>query len=174
MDSNSSNNRSDKVLFWNIRGINSQEKWDAIREKINESACHVLCLQETKRESFDSFYIRKFCLRSLDKFTFFPSIGASRGILTAQNSSLFDGTVIQSNSYAIKVELFSRLDNSTIHISNVYGPANSTQKQGFITWLMNLDTSEFEDWVLGGDFNLIKGPENRNKPGEEVTKNEHV
>lgn len=35
---------------------------------------------------------------------------------------------------------------------------------------MNLDTSEFEDWVLGGDFNLIKGPENRNKPGEEVTK----
>jgi exonuclease III len=43
------NNRFTKVLFWNIRGINSQEKWDALRDKINESACHVLYLQETKR-----------------------------------------------------------------------------------------------------------------------------
>ena len=36
---------------------------------------------------------------------------------------------------------------------------------GFITWLMNFDTSDFDDWVLGGDFNLIRYPENRNKLG---------
>jgi hypothetical protein len=30
---------------------------------------------------------------------------------------------------------------------------------------MNLDSSDFDPWVLGGDFNLIRGPENRNKPG---------
>lgn len=39
------------------------------------------------------------------------------------------------------------------------------QKQGFITWLMNFDTSEFDDWIIGGDFNLVRHPDNRNKPG---------
>jgi len=34
---------------------------------------------------------------------------------------------------------------------------------------MNLDNSEFEDWVVAGDFNLIRHPENRNKPGGDLT-----
>jgi len=46
------------ILSWNIREINSQEKWDAIRSKIFESNCDVICLQETK-ESFDANYLKK-------------------------------------------------------------------------------------------------------------------
>jgi hypothetical protein len=34
---------------------------------------------------------------------------------------------------------------------------------------MNFDTVIFEDWVLGGDFNLIKHSENINKPGGDIT-----
>jgi hypothetical protein len=34
---------------------------------------------------------------------------------------------------------------------------------------MNLDTSDFVDWLLAGDFNLIRFPKNRNKPGGELT-----
>jgi hypothetical protein len=33
---------------------------------------------------------------------------------------------------------------------------------------MNLDTSEYEHWALGGDFNLIRSPENRNKAGGDI------
>jgi hypothetical protein len=101
----------------------------------------------------------------LDQFAFFPSIGASGRLLTVWNSSLFDGTVVQANSYAITVKLFCRFDNTELFVTNIYGPASSPQKQGLTTWLMNLDTSDFEDWVLGGDFNLIRSSENRNKPG---------
>lgn len=159
------NNRSNKILFWNIRGINSQEKWDAIRDKITESACQVVCIQETKRENFDNFYIRKFCPRTLDQFAFFPSVGASGGLLTVWNGSVFDGTVVQANSYTVTIKLVCRFDNKVMHVSNIYGPAQATMKQGFVTWLMNLDTDTFEDWVPGGDFNLIRSPENRNKNG---------
>jgi exonuclease III len=146
---NNTNNRSSKILFWNIRGINSQEKWDALREKITESACQVVCLQKTKREHFDSFYIKKFYPRNLDPFAFSSSVGASGGILTIWNSNLFDGSVVHTNSYAITVKLLNRLDNKTIHVSNIYGPSSAPQKMDFITWLMNFDTSDFEDWVLG-------------------------
>lgn len=95
------NNRHMKIMFWNVRGINSQEKWDAIRDKISESACHIICLQESKREVFDSFYIKRFCPRNIDNFAYSPSIGASGGLLTAWNSSMFDGSVVHVNSYDI-------------------------------------------------------------------------
>lgn len=38
----------------------------------------------------------------------------------------------------------------------------------FVPWLYNFDTSEFEDWNLAGDFNLIRSPENRNVSGANV------
>lgn len=97
------NNKFTKILFRNIRGINSQEKWDAIQDKISESACQVLCLQEIKREIFDHFYLKKFYPRSLDNFAFSPSIGASEGLLTIWNSSMFDGVIVHCNSYAIQL-----------------------------------------------------------------------
>lgn len=38
-----------RFLSWNIRGLNAQGKWDHIRNKINESSCQIMCLQETRR-----------------------------------------------------------------------------------------------------------------------------
>jgi exonuclease III len=102
------NNRNTKILVWNIRGINSKKKWDAIRNKIEESASQIICLQETKRESFDSFYIKKFCMRHLDQFAYAPSVGASGGIITIWNGSLYDGTIVQCNSYAVTVKMHCR------------------------------------------------------------------
>jgi hypothetical protein len=57
--------RSWKVTSWNIRGINSSSKWNAIRSKINETSCDILCIQETKREFFDEAYIIFFVPRPL-------------------------------------------------------------------------------------------------------------
>lgn len=135
--------------------------------KINESACQILCIPETKRESFDFFYIKKFYLRSLDKFVFFPSAGASGGLLTVWNSGFFDGFLVHANAYAIIVKFHCSLDNKIIHVTNVYGPVSSLEKAAFVTWLMNFNTSNFDDWVLGGDFNLIRHSDNRNRPGGE-------
>jgi exonuclease III len=70
-------NRIWEILSWNIRGINSESKWDVVRSKVYEAKCDVLCLQETKREFFDLQYIKKFCRRNLDHFVFLPSLGLS-------------------------------------------------------------------------------------------------
>jgi exonuclease III len=60
------------ILCWNIRGINESEKWDAVRDKIEESASSVICLLETKKENFDTCFIRKLAPRRFDKFDFIP------------------------------------------------------------------------------------------------------
>ena len=62
------NNRNWNILNWNIRGMNSEDKWLALRQKIDESDCNILCLQETKRENFDAAYIKNFCPNRINKF----------------------------------------------------------------------------------------------------------
>lgn len=39
-------------------------------------------------------------------------------------------------------------------------------KNNFINWLMSLNIPSNEYWLLVGDFNFIRSPENRNKHGE--------
>jgi exonuclease III len=79
------------ILCWNIRGINAEAKWDAVKSKINESACDIICLQETKREFFDSNYVKNFFPVQFDNFEFIPSIGASGGSIIVWNGSKFTG-----------------------------------------------------------------------------------
>lgn len=128
-----SNNRLTKILVWNIRGLNSQEKWDALRAKIAESDCQILCLQETKREHFDLFYLKKFCPRNLDKFVFFPSTGSSGGLITIWNGSFFDGTLVQANSYAISVNFCSLYDNKPFLCPTFMAPLAHLK-----SWLLSL------------------------------------
>jgi exonuclease III len=130
---------------WNVRGINSQCKWDALRDKINESTASMVCLQETKREHFHSSYLCKFCPRKLDKYAFQPSLGALGGLLIVWNGALFDGVVLQLNSYAISVKLTSQLSGASFCLTNIYSPSTSDGKAAFINWLYNFDTDGVTD-----------------------------
>jgi exonuclease III len=78
-------------LGWNIRGINSQAKWDVIHSKICKNHCSIICLQKTKQQHFDDCYVSKFTPSHLKKFAFSPSVGASKGLITIWNDSMFDG-----------------------------------------------------------------------------------
>lgn len=35
----------------------------------------------------------------------------------------------------------------------------------FINWLYNFESGFHDHWVLAGDFNLIRSPEDKNRPG---------
>lgn len=64
-----SNTRSWNIHVCNVRGIDTQAQWDAIRNKIVESASTIICLKETERD-FDQFYLRFFCHQHLVVLSF--------------------------------------------------------------------------------------------------------
>jgi hypothetical protein len=41
-----------------VRGLNDKDKWDLIRNKIEESNANIFCLQDTKKEHLDIRLIR--------------------------------------------------------------------------------------------------------------------
>jgi hypothetical protein len=51
------NSREWIILCHNIRGIILDKKWNSIKNKIQETKYEIICLQETKRESFDAQYL---------------------------------------------------------------------------------------------------------------------
>jgi exonuclease III len=70
-----------RILCWNVRGLNAENHQRALRSKIEESQCSIVCIQETKCENIDHKFIRKFCPKRFDTFVYSPSVGASGGIL---------------------------------------------------------------------------------------------
>jgi hypothetical protein len=100
-------NRVWNIMCWNIRGLNASGKWDVVRNKLEESACSIVCLQETKRDHFDMAFIRNFAPRHFDCFDFVPADGASGGLLTLWTSSCFRGTVTEKRKYCLTVTFSS-------------------------------------------------------------------
>ena len=158
-------NKSWNVLSWNIRWINSESKLLAIRNAIDISGCSVLCIQETKWESFDLVFIKSFCPKRFDKFVFAPSIGASGGILTVWNSSVFVGTPWHVESFAVGVSFVSTQSNDSWNLVNVYGPCTGQRRLDFTSWLFDLHIPDTENWLILGDFNFIRSTDNRNRTG---------
>lgn len=145
MDSTSTEFRTWKVLCWNVRGLNSDGKWNSIRDKIIETACDVLCLQETKKDFFDTQFIKNICPPQFDSFLYVPSVGASGGIITIWKSSLLDGTLAFQHDFALSVNFTSKFTDDDWLLTNVYGPSTHDGKRIFVDWLKNIQMPDHVD-----------------------------
>lgn len=158
-------NRTWCILDWNVRGINSQIRWDDLRKKIDESNCNIICIQETKREQFDQNYLRNFCPGKFNQFAYVPSIGNSGGLIIIWVGSQFNGTVVYQHQFEITMKFSCNISREEWTVTNVYGPTTTEGRSLFTNWLLSLEPDEDELWMIVGDFNLIRGPSNRNRPG---------
>jgi exonuclease III len=87
----------------------------------NETNCDIICLQEKKRALYEA-YLRNFCHRKYDKFSFHPSNGASGGTITIWHISKFASEPILDNEYAQMVKFWSSLANESWALINIYAP----------------------------------------------------
>jgi exonuclease III len=157
-----------KVLNWNVRGLNDPDKWTLIFNKIRESGCQVICFQESKKEQVDLAFIKKICPMNFDSFAFVPSIGRSGGIITIWNSSVFSGVEVFQNRYALPVELHATKSEVYWTLTNIYAPCVDNEQFQFLQWIHNIHIPADENYMMVGDFNLIRSPQDRNRPGGNV------
>jgi exonuclease III len=153
------------ILCWNIRGLNSKEKQLALSNAINSCGCAIICLQETKKSHFDAEFIKSCCPKRFDEFAYVPSAGASGGLIIIWNSSLFRGLVMHCEIFALSVHFTSKQSTHAFTLINIYGPCTGEERDNFVQWLNDVNIPDDEDWLLLGDFNFIRSPSNRNKPG---------
>ena len=143
-----------------------RKKLLALSNAISVSGCAIVCLQETKKPVIDLAFIKSCCPKRFDKFAYIPSRGASGGLLAVWNSSIFSGTVIVQEDFALGVQFTSTLSAQAWSLYNIYGPCTGPARETFTQWLYNREIQADADCLFLGDFNYIRGPENRNKPGD--------
>jgi len=68
-----------------------------------------------------------------------------------------------NNEFAISVEINSKMSDDSWILTNVYGPCTPEGKQNFTDWLRQIQMPEDREWIVLGDFNLIRKPEDRNR-----------
>lgn len=157
--------RNWNILCWNVRGVNSADKCRAVRQAVDDSSCSVFCLQETKKESFDTAYVKKLAPKRFDSFSFSPSVGASGGILVCWVGAIFAANVICITRSAVIVKFFSKHSAESWTLVSVYGPCVDPDRSLFAQWLFDLQIPDNENWILLGDFNFYRSVENKNRAG---------
>ena len=103
-----------------------------------QSSCDIVCLQETKKENFDSQFLQNICPSNFDALEFLPSNGASGGILIAWKSCLFTANKIFSNDYSLSLEYISARIDAYWVLTSVYGRYTTEGKSLFLNWLKEI------------------------------------
>jgi hypothetical protein len=93
------------ILFWNVRGLNSAARPDAVWTIVSSAKVDVVCLQETKKSHFDRWHALSMLGSKFDNnFVFLPSIGASGGIFISWRSRLGSVAASRVDSYSTTVQ----------------------------------------------------------------------
>jgi hypothetical protein len=68
----------------------------------------------------------------------------------------------------MSIELSSTLNGIPWILTNIYAPCTPDGKVEFFNWFNSIDMSIDTDWLLVGNFNLIRHQSDQNKPGGNV------
>ncbi len=127
----------------------------------------MVCLQKTKVQSVSCSFLKSFAGSFLDKRQCIGANGASGGLITCWSSNFFDCTDVIVRTFSLTVRLTHRASGVVFYVSNVYGPHSREEKRACCTELALLQHCCGDNWVVCGDFNLIRTPEDRNRGGRD-------
>ena len=62
----------------------------------------------------------------------------------------------------------STLNNNSWILTIVYAPCTQAGKRSFLEWFMGIQMPDQIEWIIVGDFNLIRRLEDRNREGGDI------
>jgi hypothetical protein len=91
------------------------------------------------------------------------SIGASGGIITAWDSKICSLLNSDEHTYSLSTEFRLDADGTVFTLTNVYAPTSRNDKATFLAELTSIAANISGPWMLIGDFNLTRSPEDKNE-----------
>lgn len=146
---------------WNVRGLADLNKCDKILSELLALNPEMVLHQETKLQAIDGFKLHSFLPRKFVTSRFVPAVGASGGILSAASSSL-QFISMSSSRFSLSMTFSTLASTVPIMITNIYAPTDHDLKPLFLNELRDIQPTDDMPWLLIGDFNLIRSPEDKN------------
>ena len=151
-----------KGIYWNCNGFADQKKYRFLSELVKEKNLDFMALSETGRTSIPQNTLNNICAGKDYLWHTKAPVGRSGGMLVGVNLTTFDIGEIEEGEFFVHFKLRNREDNFIWNLVSVYGPAQPDLKEKFLTELVQLCTKETIPIAIGGDFNIIWGPQDKN------------
>jgi exonuclease III len=154
-----------KIISWNIRGLGGMVKRKEVRKLVGEKFPSIVCLQETKLALCDDFLCSSLWGNSPHAFSFRPSVGASRGLLTIWDPTKVEvwSSVRQEHVLWCHGQFLS--SGEEFHVANVYGPCDNGARQRLWDSLsVRIQSLGGQRVCVCGDFNAVRHPGERRSP----------
>jgi hypothetical protein len=87
--------------------------------------------------------------------------GRSGGILLGVDLSVFDIGAIDEGDFYVKFILRYKSNDFKFVLYSIYGPTQLQNKGAFLTELANTCSKENLPFLIGGDFNIMRKPEDK-------------
>jgi hypothetical protein len=91
-----------------------------------------------------------------------PPHGRSGGILVGFNVETLNVKNVDPGDFCVKFHLRSKVDGFEWSFVAVYGAAQDAQKHDFLAELVRTCENETLPMLVGGDFNIIRNPQEKN------------
>lgn len=92
-----------------------------------------------------------------------PAQGHSGGILLGTRKETFEVARFSAGQFFISADLIQRNNRTHWELIVVYGPADHSRSVSFLTELHDKISGAMHPVVVGGDFNLMRSPEDNSK-----------
>jgi exonuclease III len=151
-----------KGIFWNSRGLRDLAKIRYLSELSREQKLDFIALLETGKKDFSQTTLNNICGGQNFLWHWTEPHGRSGGILLGMNLDIFDIRGIDEGDFFVKFLLRNKEDGFKWVLIAVYGAAQVGFKEAFLTELVQTCSKESLPVLVGGDFNLIRNPQEKN------------
>jgi exonuclease III len=151
-----------KGIFWNSRGLSDLAKTGFISDTVREQNLDFVALLETGKKDFSQSALNNFCAGRNFLWHWTEPHGRSGGILLGVNLDTLDVGSIDDGDFFVKFKLRSRKEDFKWILVAVYGAAQPEFKEAFLSELVRTCSKEDLPILLGGDFNIIRNPSEKN------------
>ena len=147
----------------------SGAKWAAIRRLISKHKVDIVCIQETKKESFNKGICQSIWGDSSASWDNVPSVQAAGGLLWLWNNSVYEVERKEKGRNFLMLEGRWVNNNQRMFLVNVYAPCDLAGKRVLWDELKQLRASNPPSvWCFLGDFTVLEAKRKELVPLKEL------
>jgi exonuclease III len=99
------------LLCWNVWGLNSRARQDAVRNLVDSSRADIVCLQETKMADLSRGVILSSLGSDFDMVVTLLAVGSAGGVLIAWRHHIGYSGVHRVDSFSVSVQFHFSADH---------------------------------------------------------------
>jgi exonuclease III len=129
------------IFNWNIRGLNSPARREAIRDLIQSATPKLVCLQERKLALITPQTATEVLGHQFNDFKYLPAMGTRGGITLGWHTDFIEASSLVLWRFSLSITIRPTWMATPFRLTVVYSPSEDAEKSEFLDKLLSITPS---------------------------------